>query len=58
MKNTVENIEFSSEKANIFLIETEGIKLKQFDVYKIPVNVEHEIVGLANENLFTVAQEL
>lgn len=99
MKNIVENIEFSSEKANVFiikksddfkyfavalgkggvlkkhtapvpatlvvlkgeinfLIQNEEIKLKQFDVYEIPVNVEHEVVGLAEENLFSVAQEL
>lgn len=41
-----------------FLIQNEEIKLKQFDVYEIPVNVEHEVVGLADENLFSVAQEL
>ncbi|MGA9213381.1 cupin domain-containing protein [Kaistella sp.] len=41
-----------------FLIENEEIKLKQFDVYEIPVNVEHEVVGLEEENLFSVAQEL
>ncbi|WHF50645.1 cupin domain-containing protein [Chryseobacterium gotjawalense] len=99
MKNIIENIEFSTEKANVFpikksddikyfavalgkgavlkkhiapvpatlvvlkgeinfLIENEEIKLKQFDVYEIPVNVEHEVVGLTEENLFSVAQEL
>ncbi|MDN3605971.1 cupin domain-containing protein [Kaistella yonginensis] len=99
MKNIVENIEFSTEKANVFsikksdnlkyfavalgkggilkkhtapvpatlvvlkgeinfLIENQEIRMKQFDVYEIPVNVAHEVVGLAEENLFSVAQEL
>ena len=99
MKNIVENIEFSTEKANVFsikktaeikyfavalgkgailkkhtapvpstlvvlkgainfLINGEELKFKQFDVYEIPVEVEHEVVGLEEENLFSVAQEL
>ncbi|MBF8457583.1 hypothetical protein IV494_10375 [Kaistella sp. G5-32] len=97
--NIVENITFSTEKANVFsikksdkikyfavalgkdamlkkhtapvpatlvvlkgeinfLIQGETINMKQFDVYEIPVNVEHEVVGVSEENLFSVAQEL
>lgn len=41
-----------------FLIDGETINLKQFDVYEIPVNVVHEVVGVSDQNLFTVTQEL
>lgn len=41
-----------------FLINGETLNFKQFDVYEIPVNVEHEVIGVADENLFSVAQEL
>jgi len=41
-----------------FVIGGQITALKQFDVFEIPVNVEHEVVGLAGENLFTVTQEL
>lgn len=99
MKNILDNITFSNDKANVFplkktdeikyfavalgkgatlkkhmapvpstlvvlkgkinfIIKNAEIKLKQFDVYEIPVNVEHEVVGLEEENLFSVAQEL
>jgi quercetin dioxygenase-like cupin family protein len=99
MKNIEENIEYSTEKANVFsikktdklkyfavalgkggilkkhiapvpstlvllkgevnfVIQNEKIHLKQFDIYEIPVNVEHEVVGLLEENLFSVSQEL
>ena len=97
--NIVENITFSTEKANVFsikksdkikyfavalgkgailkkhtapvpatlvvlkgeinfMIQGETINMKQFDVYEIPVNVEHEVVGVSDENLFSVNQEL
>lgn len=41
-----------------FVIDEKITPLKQFDVFEIPVNVEHEVVGLSDENLFTVTQEL
>ena len=97
--NIVENITFSTEKANVFsikksdkikyfavalgkgailkkhtapvpatlvvlkgeinfMIQGETINMKQFDVYEIPVNVEHEVSGVSDENLFSVNQEL
>ncbi|SFI86920.1 hypothetical protein SAMN05421638_1275 [Kaistella treverensis] len=41
-----------------FVMENEQFHFRQFDVYEIPVGVEHEVTGLSEENLFTVAQEL
>lgn len=41
-----------------FMIQGETISMKQFDVYDIPVGIEHEVVGLSEENLFSIAQEL
>ena len=41
-----------------FLMEGETLHFKQFDVYEIPVNMEHEVRGVSEENLFSVAQEL
>ena len=41
-----------------FIMENETVNLHQFDVYEIPVDIEHEVIGLAEENLFTVSQEL
>lgn len=32
--------------------------LKSFDSFEIPVEEIHEVVGLSDENLFTVTQEL
>lgn len=41
-----------------FLINEEKHHFKAFDTYDIPVNVEHEVHGLAEENLFLLTQEL
>ena len=41
-----------------FIMESEEIALKQFDVFDIPVNIEHEVMGVSGKNLFTVTQEL
>ena len=41
-----------------FVMENEQFHFRQFDVYEIPVAVEHEVTGISDENLFTVAQEL
>ena len=40
-----------------FRIENDKIKLNQFDTYQIPVNIEHEVEGLDNKNIFTLIQE-
>lgn len=41
-----------------FNIEGETLPFKQFDVYEIPPKIEHEVVGIAEENIFTLIQEL
>ena len=41
-----------------FVIGEKNIKLNQFDVFEIPVNEEHEVHGISDENIFTVTQEL
>lgn len=97
--NILENIEFSTDKANVFSIKkNEKVKyfavalgqnsvlkrhksavpatvvvlkgeinfvfsnreyvLKETDVFEIPVDEEHEVVGILSQNLFTVIQEL
>lgn len=41
-----------------FMINGETHHFREFDVYEIPVDVEHEVVGVAEQNIFTVSQEL
>lgn len=41
-----------------FAIENENHHFKTFDTYEIPVNVEHEVIGLTDKNLFLLTQEL
>lgn len=41
-----------------FLIEGKTLEFKPFDTFEIPLGVEHEVVGLEDENLFTVTMEL
>lgn len=41
-----------------FSINQETFHFKTFDTYDIPVNVEHEVVGLCDENLFLLTQQL
>lgn len=41
-----------------FNIENQNHLFKTFDTYEIPVNVEHEVTGLMDENLFLLTQEL
>lgn len=41
-----------------FILDGKDHFLKQFDVFEIPVEVEHEAHGLSDENIFTVSQEL
>ena len=40
-----------------FHINNEVKTLNQFDTYQIPVNTEHEVGGIAEENIFTLTQE-
>ena len=41
-----------------FVFDDRQILLKQFDTFEIPVDVVHEVVGVSDENLFTVIQVL
>ena len=40
-----------------FIINEQEIILKPNDYYDIPVDVEHELVGLSKENLFVVTKQ-
>ena len=39
-----------------FLINGEEIVLKDLDTYQIPVDVEHEVIGVEKENIFIVTK--
>ena len=38
-----------------FKLLSETIELKELDVFEIPVNVEHEVLGLEPENIFSLS---
>ncbi len=40
-----------------FSIDNKEILLTEGDTYKIPVLIEHEVLGLDEENIFTLIQE-
>lgn len=40
-----------------FEIQGKVLEFGEFDIYEIPVTVEHEVKGLENENVFTLTQE-
>ena len=39
-----------------FLINGEEVVLKDLDTYQIPVDVEHEVIGVVKENIFIVTK--
>lgn len=41
-----------------FVFADREVLLREFDTFEIPVDVEHEVVGVLAQNLFTVLQEL
>lgn len=41
-----------------FLIQGERLRLNTYDTYDIPVNIEHEVVGVEEENVFLITQEI
>ena len=41
-----------------FNINNESIVLRMGDVFEIPINVEHEVVGRDIENIFLIVKEL
>jgi quercetin dioxygenase-like cupin family protein len=40
-----------------FRIDGKEILLEQFDTFQIPVNIEHEVEGLGERNVFSLLQE-
>jgi hypothetical protein len=40
-----------------FVIDNQHVILKAYDAYEVPVDVEHEVVGLSKENLFLLTKE-
>lgn len=40
-----------------FRINNEKIRLQHLDTYSIPVNIEHEVIGIGSENIFMLTQE-
>lgn len=40
-----------------FHVGLEKIELTRFDTHEVPVNVEHEVLGLDHENIITLTQE-
>ena len=40
-----------------FRIGNDKIIFRQFDTYAIPLNIEHEVEGVDEENVFTILQE-
>lgn len=40
-----------------FVIDNQHVILKTYDTYEVPVDVEHEVVGLSKENLFLLTKE-
>lgn len=44
--------------AVVFRIEGKDLHFKEGDLYEIPVNVEHEVIGQEAENVFIITKEL
>ena len=40
-----------------FEIEGKVLEFGEFDIYEIPITVEHEVRGIDQENIFTLTQE-
>jgi quercetin dioxygenase-like cupin family protein len=40
-----------------FFINGETLHLKEFDTYNIPIQIEHEVKGVKEKNIFTLVQE-
>lgn len=41
-----------------FIINDETLNFTEGEVYEIPIDVEHEVVGIDDENIFIVTKEL
>lgn len=40
-----------------FVFSDRSFPLKEFDTFEIPVDEEHEVIGLGKENLFLITKE-
>ena len=43
--------------ALLFRINSEEIKLSALDTYQIPVDIEHDVTGMGEENIFLITKE-
>lgn len=43
--------------AILFRINSEEIRLSSLDTYQIPIDVEHDVTGLDEENIFLITKE-
>lgn len=41
----------------LFRINTEEIRLSALDTYQIPIDTEHDVTGLDEENIFMITKE-
>ncbi len=41
----------------LFHINSMDLKFSEMDTYQIPVNEEHEVIGIAQENVFMIVKE-
>lgn len=41
-----------------FSIEGEEIVMDELQTYQIPLNIDHEVKGIGEENIFLITQEL
>jgi quercetin dioxygenase-like cupin family protein len=41
-----------------FQVDGEVVTLREFDIYQIPVNIDHEVKGRVDKNVIMITQEL
>ena len=41
----------------LFRVNVEEIRLAAFDVYQIPIDIDHEVIGVDEENIFLLTRE-
>ncbi|MBW8358874.1 MAG: hypothetical protein K0M63_03625 [Weeksellaceae bacterium] len=41
-----------------FVLPDEELTLKEFDIFEIPVDVEHSVHGILDKNLFLITKEI
>lgn len=63
-KNTILNKQIISESATLIVVKgkirifvsNEEIVLSELEVYQIPIDIEYQIIGLDNQNVFVITQ--